>query len=348
MNLNATADLSPFSRLNFHANITPGLRLGLHASAAFAAIKRTEFQNQFLSHGRFKSFVLIYLSAKRKIMNTFRKALQQESPLQILGTFNAYVAMMAKEAGFQALYLSGASLSNFSYGLPDLGIFSLDNLLEDLGRISDAVDLPLLVDIDTGWGGGLILERAMRLLWRQGAAAVQIEDQEEAKRCGHRPGKKIVTSQEMVERIEAAVAGRPSEEMLIVARSDAYASEGLQKTIERGKAYIAAGADLFFPEALTTLEEFQLCCKEISIPILANMTEFGKSPLLTTAQLKDAGVSAVLYPLTIARAMNSTAWDTMNFLRQEGTQGPLLERMQTRDELYHFLNYHFKEGDKEK
>lgn len=281
-------------------------------------------------------------------MNTLKTALEQESPLQILGAPNAYVAMMAKEAGYRALYLSGAGVSNISYGLPDLGICSLDNILEDLRRISDAVDLPILVDIDTGWGGGLTLERGMRLLWHAGAAAVQIEDQVEAKRCGHRPGKKVVTTEEMVDRLEAALAGRPSEEMLIVARSDAHDIEGLENMIKRGLAYKEAGADLFFPEALTSLEEFSICAKEVGLPILANMTEFGKTPMLTTAQFQQAGVAAVLYPLTVARAMHRTAWEVMNLIRKEGTQQGCLDRLQTRDELYKFLDYINKEKNAER
>lgn len=272
--------------------------------------------------------------------NQFRKALSLERPLQIVGAINAYVAMMAVRNGFKALYLSGAGVANASYGLPDLGMTTLDNVLEDVRRITTAVDVPLLVDIDTGWGSCLMIERTIKLMIKAGAAAVHIEDQPFTKRCGHLQGKKVIPISEMVERIQAAVESRgSSHHLVIMARTDAYAIEGLNKTIERALAYIEAGAEMIFPEALGSLSDYAAFKNEIKAPILANLTEFGQTPLLTVAELASAGVEMALYPLTANRAMNLAALRTLEEIRQRGTQAHLLESMQTREELYGFLNY---------
>lgn len=269
----------------------------------------------------------------------FRNAIALESPLQLIGTVNAYVAMMAKRMGFRALYLSGAGVANSSYGLPDLGMTTLDNVLEDVRRITSAVDLPLLVDIDTGWGSSLMIQRTIQLMIRAGAAGVHIEDQAISKRCGHRPGKKLVSKAEMVDRIKAAVSAKTDPDFIIMARTDACAAEGLESAIGRAIAYKKAGADMVFPEALNTLEQYRLFKEAVGIPILANLTEFGQTPLFSLKELAHVGVDIALYPLSVNRAMNLAARQVLHEIRHKGTQRNLLHRMQTREELYQFLDY---------
>ena len=270
----------------------------------------------------------------------FRRALASESPLQIVGVINAYVAMMAAHSGYKALYLSGAGVANSSYGLPDLGMTTLDNVLEDVRRITAAVDIPLLVDIDTGWGNHLMIERTIKSMIQAGAAAVHLEDQPFEKRCGHRKGKTVVPKENMVERIQAAVSARGSDSnLVIIARTDAYAIEGLQGIIERAMAYIDAGAEMIFPEAVPTLAVYEELKKALKVPILANITEFGLTPLFSTKELSSVGVDMALYPLSANRAMNLAALHVLEEIRQQGTQIHLLETMQTREELYGFLDY---------
>lgn len=269
----------------------------------------------------------------------FRQALTQETPLQIVGTINAFAAIMAKRVGFRAIYVSGAGVANASYGLPDLGMTTLDNVLIDVSRITEAVDLPVLVDIDTGWGNGFMIARTIRAMERAGAAAVHIEDQVFEKRCGHRNDKRIVSQEQMVERLKAAVDARQDKAFVIMARTDAFGIEGLDQTIERCLAYEAAGADMHFIEALTTLEDYGKCKRALSRPILANITEFGKTPLFTLEELASVGVDLVLYPLSAWRSMNLAAIKTYQEIKTRGTQIHLLDQMQTREELYGFLNY---------
>ena len=270
----------------------------------------------------------------------FRKALAEESPLQVMGTINAYCAIMAQKTGYRAGYISGAGVANAAFGLPDLGITSLDNVLEEVRRLTDASTLPFLVDIDTGWGGAFNIARTIRQMIKAGAAAVHIEDQIQAKRCGHRPNKSIVPTAEMVDRLKAAVDARTDEHFVIMARTDAIFSEGLQSGIERAQAYIAAGADMIFAEAVTSLADYHIFCQAVNVPVLANMTEFGRTPLLTLAELKTAGVAMVLYPLSAFRAMNAAALTLYETIRKEGTQQALLNQMQTREGLYDFLDYY--------
>lgn len=269
----------------------------------------------------------------------FRQALIQEKPLQIIGTVNAYVAMMAQRQGFRAIYLSGAGVANSSYGLPDLGMTTLDNVLEDVRRITSAVDLPLLVDIDTGWGSGLMIERAIKALIRAGAAGVHLEDQIQDKRCGHRPGKEIVSRVEMQNRIEAAAGAKTDPDFVIMARTDAFANEGLEGAIERALFYRSAGAEMLFPEALYSLEQYREFKKAVGIPTLANITEFGKTPMFTLSELRQADIDMALYPLSVNRAMNYAAQNALQEIRNRGTQKQILDKMQTREELYDFLNY---------
>ena len=270
---------------------------------------------------------------------TFWEALKQERPLQVVGTINAYVAMMAERIGYCALYLSGAGVANSSYGLPDIGITTLDNVLEDVRRITSAVNLPLLVDIDTGWGNALLIKRVIKSMIRAGAAAIHIEDQVMSKRCSHLPGKEIVPTEEMVDRIKACVDARTDSNFVIMARTDAFILEGLEKTMERTQAYKDAGVDMLFLEAVTELDHYKKFKEALDIPLLANMTEFGKTPLYTTQELKEAGVDIVLYPLSANRAMNQAALDVLQEIRDKGTQKEVLDRMQTREELYKFLKY---------
>lgn len=269
-----------------------------------------------------------------------RKAVKEEIPLQVVGAINAYAAMMAETAGYRALYLSGAGVANASYGLPDLGITSLDNVLEDVRRITSASTLPLLVDADTGFGGAFNIARTVREMIKAGAAGLHIEDQVQAKRCGHRPGKATVNTQEMVDRIKAAVDARSDAQFVIMARTDIFAKEGLQAVIDRAARCIEAGADMIFPEALTELSQYQQLTNAIKVPVLANITEFGLTPLFTTEQLRDVGVRLVLYPLSAFRAMNAAALKVYHAIRKEGTQKSVTNLMQTRTELYDFLHYH--------
>jgi methylisocitrate lyase len=268
----------------------------------------------------------------------FRQAVATEKPLQVVGTINAYVAIMAKKIGFQAIYLSGAGVANSSYGLPDLGMTTLDNVLIDVNRIVEAVDIPLLVDVDTGWGNALMVARTIKAMEHAGAAAVHIEDQVFEKKCGHLQGKALVAKEEMVERIKAAVDARKDDDFVVMARTDAFASEGFH-AIERCLAYEEAGADMHFLEALVQLEDYKTFRKALSKPILANITEFGKTPLWTTQELATAGVDIALYPLSANRAMNLAALKVFNALLTQGTQKHLVEEMQTREELYGFLDY---------
>jgi methylisocitrate lyase len=270
----------------------------------------------------------------------FRAAMAVEHPLQVVGTINAYAALLAREAGFRAIYLSGAGVANASFGLPDLGLTTLNDVAEDVRRISGATDLPLLVDADTGWGAALMIARTVGELIRAGAAGLHIEDQVQAKRCGHRPGKALVPAEEMIDRIKAAVDGRTDEQFIIMARTDAQAVEGLEAAIERSQRYVEAGADIIFAEALTSLEEYRRFTSTINVPVLANLTEFGKTPMFTVDELRAAGVRLVLYPLSAFRAMSAAALKVYTTLRQEGTQQAVLDIMQTRAELYDVLGYH--------
>lgn len=269
-----------------------------------------------------------------------RTAVEQERPLQVVGAINAYAAMLAERSGFRALYLSGAGVANASYGLPDLGITSLDNVLEDVRRITAATPLPLLVDGDTGWGGAFNIARTIKELIRAGAAGVHIEDQVQAKRCGHRPGKMIVSKEEMVDRIKAAVDARTDPDFVIMARTDAFAVEGMEAAIERACLCRDAGADMIFPEALTELEQYRTFAQAVKMPVLANITEFGKTPLFTIDELRAADVALALYPLSAFRAMSRAALNVYEAIRRDGTQRAVLDTMQTRAELYDVLNYY--------
>lgn len=269
----------------------------------------------------------------------FRSALLSEEPLQIAGTINAYTAMLAERAGFKALYVSGAGVANASFGLPDLGFTTLDQVAEDVRRIAGATSLPVLVDIDTGWEDDLFSGRTMRVMHEAGAAAVHLEDQVSMKRCGHRPGKKLVSTAEMVERVEAAAKSKPDPAMVLMARTDAAAVEGIEAAIERSLAYVAAGADMIFAEALATLDEYRAFTSRVKVPVLANITEFGKTPMFTVDALREAGVAMVLYPLSAFRAMSKAAEEVYTAIKRDGTQAAVVERMQTRMELYDVLNY---------
>ena len=270
----------------------------------------------------------------------FRRAVREESPLQIVGTINAYCALLAQRQGFRALYLSGAGVANASFAQPDLGITTLNDVLEDVRRITAASPLPLLVDVDTGWGMAFNISRTIREMIRAQAAAVHIEDQIQAKRCGHRPNKQIVSADEMVDRIKAAVDGRTDDEFVIIARTDAFANEGREAALERVRRYVEAGADMIFPEALYTLEDYRAFCGNVEVPVLANMTEFGRTPLFGVEELREAGVNLVLYPLSAFRAMSRAAMDVYRTIREDGTQSGLTDRMQTREQLYDVLGYH--------
>ena len=270
----------------------------------------------------------------------FREAVEQEQPLQIPGTINAFSALLAEEAGFRAIYLSGAGVANASFGLPDLAMTTLNDVCEDIRRITYATELPLLVDADTGWGGAFMIGRTISEMTRAGAAGCHIEDQVGVKRCGHRPGKALVETAEMVDRIKAAVDGRSDESFVVMARTDAHAVEGQSAALERSAAYVEAGADMIFAEALTTLDEYRQFTAAIRVPVLANLTEFGRTPMFTTKELADVGVRMVLYPLSAFRAMSRAAEAVYQTLRQAGTQANVIDRMQTRDELYDVLGYH--------
>jgi methylisocitrate lyase len=268
-----------------------------------------------------------------------RAALKAENPLQIVGTINAYAAIMAEKVGYRALYVSGAGVANASYGLPDLGITTLNDVVEDVRRISNATALPILVDIDTGFGGAFSIERTIKEMIEAGAAAVHIEDQVSDKRCGHRPNKALVSTVEMVDRIKAAVDAKTDPDFVIMARTDALAQEGLDAALTRAKAYVAAGADMIFAEAVTELDQYKQFIKVTKVPILANITEFGQTPLFTLNELKNAGVSIALYPLSAFRAMSAAALKVYKTLRKDGTQKNVLDLMQSRAELYEFLHY---------
>ena len=268
------------------------------------------------------------------------QAVEDERPLQVVGVINAYAALLAERAGFRALYLSGAGVANHSFGLPDLAMTMLNDVCEDIRRITYVTDLPLLVDADTGWGSAFMIGRTVREMMRAGAGACHIEDQVSAKRCGHRPGKALVDSAEMVDRIKAAVDGRTDSRFAIMARTDAHAVEGQQAALDRAAAYVEAGADMIFAEALTTLDEYCQFTKTISVPVLANLTEFGRTPLFTTAELGDAGVRLALYPLSASRAMAAAASRVFEAIRRDGTQKGVVDTMQTRNQLYEVLDYH--------
>jgi len=270
----------------------------------------------------------------------FRLALKEEKPLQIAGAINAYAARLAEASGFRALYLSGGGVAANSLGVPDLGISSMEDVLTDLRRITDATALPVLVDIDTGWGGAFNIARTIRAMERAGAAAVHIEDQVSAKRCGHRPGKELVEAQEMVDRIKAAVDARRDGQFVIMARTDALAGEGLARAVERAQAYAAAGADMIFAEAVTEAKMYAEFRSAAGVPILANITEFGKTPLFTREELAAAGVDMILYCCAAYRAMNAAALKAYQAIRAEGTQKNVLPLMQTREEMYRYLEYH--------
>ncbi len=270
----------------------------------------------------------------------FRQALREESPLQVMGTVNAYAAMMAKQVGYRAIYLSGAGVANYSYGLPDLGITSLEDVLIDVRRITAAVDTPLLVDIDTGWGGVFNIGRTIKEMIKAGAAAVHIEDQVAQKRCGHRPNKEIVAIDEMVDRVKAAADAKTDSEFVVMARTDSLQKEGLNGVIDRISAYVEAGADAIFAEAMTDITMYRKVCDAVNVPVLANITEFGDTPYYTTKELGEQGIAMVLYPLSATRAMQKAALAVFETVRKEGTQVNVLDMMQKRKELYEFLSYH--------
>jgi methylisocitrate lyase len=271
----------------------------------------------------------------------FREALAQEKPLQVIGTINANHALMAKRVGYRAIYLSGGGVAAGSLGMPDLGISGLEDVLIDIRRITDVCDLPLLVDVDTGFGASAFnVARTTRSLIKAGAAAMHIEDQVGAKRCGHRPGKELVSADEMADRIKSAVDARTDAGFVVMARTDALANEGLDAAIERAVKYVKAGADMIFPEAITDLPMYRKFADAVKVPVLANITEFGKSPLFTVEELRSANVAIVLYPLTAFRAMNKAAHKAYETVRKQGTQKSIIGDMQTREELYEVIEYH--------
>lgn len=270
----------------------------------------------------------------------FRHAIEEEKPLQCAGAINAYHARLAEASGFRALYLSGGGVAAGSCGIPDLGITTMEDVLTDLRRITAVSELPVLVDIDTGWGGAFNIARAVLAMEQAGAAAVHIEDQVQQKRCGHRPNKAIVSQDEMADRIKAAVDAKRDADFVIMARTDALAVEGIDSAIDRARACVAAGADMIFPEAVTELHQYRKFVDAVGVPVLANITEFGSTPLFTTGQLLEAGVSIALYPLSAFRAANKAALNVYRTLRAEGTQQNVIDTMQTREELYEFLDYH--------
>jgi methylisocitrate lyase len=270
----------------------------------------------------------------------FKRLINNNKPLPILGAINAYSAMLAQFAGAQAIYLSGAGVANASYGIPDLGMTNLSQVLEDARRITEACPLPLLVDVDTGWGHAFNIAQTVKLMEKTGVAAIHIEDQVLAKRCGHRPNKAIVSIAEMGDRIKAAVDARVDADFVIMARTDAYAVEGMNAAIERALLCIELGADMIFPEAMTQLDEYQIFTKAVSVPVLANITEYGKTPLFTREELKSVGVALILYPLSAFRAMSKAALNTYRAILEEGSQNSMLDKMQNREELYEVLGYY--------
>ena len=266
-----------------------------------------------------------------------RAAIDVEQPLQLVGAINAYCALLAERAGFRALYLSGAGVANASFGLPDLALTTLQDVAEDVRRITGATKLPLLVDADTGWGAAFMIARTIRELTRAGAGGCHIEDQVQAKRCGHRPGKALVSAVEMADRVKAAVDGRPDDQFVIVARTDALAVEGFDAAIDRACRYVEAGADVIFPEAMTQLDQYKSFSASVEVPVLANITEFGQTPLFTVDELRQAGVRLIIYPLSAFRAMSTAAVKVYDVLREQGTQKDVLDGMQTRDALYEVI-----------
>jgi len=270
----------------------------------------------------------------------FRQAIEQEKPLQCVGATTAYHARLAEASGFKSLYISGGGVAAGSCGIPDLGITTMEDVLIDLRRITDVTTLPVMVDIDTGWGGAFNIARTIRSMIKGGAAAVHIEDQVAQKRCGHRPNKAVVSQMEMVDRIKAAVDAKTDPDFVIMARTDALAVEGMQSAIDRAQACVEAGADMIFPEAINTLEQYREFSAAVDVPILANITEFGATPMFTTEELGEAGASIVLYPLSAFRAASAAALQVYQTLRQEGTQQNVLDIMQTRMDLYDYLGYH--------
>ncbi len=270
----------------------------------------------------------------------FRQAVEAEQPLQVVGAINAYCARLAERAGFRAIYLSGAGVANAAFGLPDLGMTSLNDVVEEARRITGTTDLPLLVDCDTGWGSPLTIARTVQEMTRAGVAAIHLEDQVDAKRCGHRPGKQLVSVEVMCDRLKAAADARTDDGFVLMARTDAAAGEGLDAAVERAARYVEAGADMIFAEALTEPAHFRRFAQALSVPVLANMTEFGRTPLLTVEELRDLGIRLVLYPLTAFRAMNFAAVSAYTTLRSVGTQKDLLPSLQTREELYDVLDYY--------
>ncbi len=270
----------------------------------------------------------------------FRQLVAEQAPLQIVGTINAYTAILAEQAGHKAIYLSGAGVANASYGLPDLGITQLSDVVEDASRITGRCDLPLLVDIDTGWGSAFNISRTIREMERAGVAAVHLEDQVQAKRCGHRPNKALVSAEEMVDRVRAAVDARHDESFVFMARTDAHASEGMASALDRANRYVEAGADMIFAEALHSLDEFRAFASQVPVPVLANITEFGRTPLFNVAELGEAGIGMVLYPLSAFRAMSRAAVQVYESIASDGDQKAVVDIMQTRAELYEALGYH--------
>ncbi len=269
-----------------------------------------------------------------------RLAIREERPLQVIGTVNAFAAMMAKRTGYRAIYLSGAGVANYSYGLPDLGMTSLDDVLTDVRRITSQVETPLLVDIDTGWGGAFNIARTVKQMIAAGAASVHMEDQVAQKRCGHRPGKEVVSCEEMVDRVKAAVDAKTDADFVLMARTDALQVEGLQGVIDRASAFVEAGADAIFAEAMTDIAMYKKVCDAVKVPVLANITEFGTTPYYGRDELGAQGIAMVLYPLSPTRAMQKAALTVMEAIRREGTQQNVIDLMQTRAELYDFLGYH--------
>ena len=270
----------------------------------------------------------------------FRDALEVENPLQIVGAVNAFSALQAQRAGFRAIYLSGAGVANASWGMPDLGMTSMSDVVQDVERIVSTTELPLLVDVDTGWGHALCIARTVKTMVSAGVAAIHIEDQQAAKRCGHRPNKSLVETEEMTDRIKASVDARSDESFVIMARTDALAGEGLDSAIERCCRYVEAGADMIFAEAITDPAEYQRFTASVPVPVLSNMTEFGKSPLMNLDQLRDVGIAMVLYPLSAFRAMSAAAEMVYDEIRNQGTQQAVTDKMQTREQLYDVLNYY--------
>ena len=274
------------------------------------------------------------------MINSFFETLKNEKPLSVAGAINPYSALLAKKSGVKALYISGAGVANASFGLPDLALTSLDNVLEDLRRIRGISNLPILVDCDTGWGSALNISKTTREMISAGASGIHIEDQVSEKRCGHRPNKEIVSTEEMCDRMKAARDAISNDEFMLMARTDAFANEGLDGTIERAQKYIEAGANALFPEAITSLEDYKTLSDTVSVPILANITEFGMTPLFKKDELKKAGISIILHPLSAFRAMSKAALEVYSTISKDGSVEKILEKMQSRDELYEILDYH--------